>query len=394
MTTLKQKKIAILGSTGSVGKQSLEVIKNNPERFKVVLLSAQNNARLLIEQALEFHPEAVVIANKKHKDRIESALSATNSNVLAGEEHLHNISLIADFDLLLNALVGISGLEATIHASRLGKNIALANKECLVAAGHLIMDEAKKHNATIVPVDSEHSAIFQCLLGEKKEYIEKIFLTASGGPFKGMTHQQLSKVTIKEALKHPNWQMGNKISIDSATLINKGMEAISAKWLFELNNNQIEMVLHSQSIVHSLVRFIDGSMKAQLSPPNMKIPIHYALAYPERISSDHPCINFSEIPTLTFEKLNASDHHCLKLALKAMHEAGNMPCAMSAANEIAVTAFLKEQITFVQIPEVIKKCMELVAFVKTPSLQTIIETDKTAKTAAHHIIKTITAMKR
>ncbi len=394
MTSGKQKRIAILGSTGSVGQQSLEVIKNNPDRFKVILLSAKNNVELLIKQALAFSPKAVIIANKKHKRHIESALSATNITVLAGEEQLKDITQITDFDLLMNALVGISGLEAVIHAIRHGKHIALANKECLVAAGQQIMDEAKKHKVRILPVDSEHSAIFQCIQGEQKEYVEKVFLTASGGPFKGLTNKQLANVTAEQALKHPNWQMGNKISIDSATLINKGMEVISTKWLFELNNNQIEMVLHPQSIVHSLVRFIDGSMKAQLSPPDMRIPIHYALAYPERIYSDHPRIDFSEMPALTFQKLNAADYPCLELALKAMHEGGNMPCAMSAANEVAVTAFLNKQITFVQIPEVIKKCLELVAFVKSPALQTIIETDNTAKTAAHHVIKTITSTKR
>ena len=394
MTSAKQKKIAILGSTGSVGKQSLEVIKNNPERFKVVLLSAQNNAELLIEQALAFQPEAVVIANKKLQGRIESALSATNSKVLGGEENLQDVSLIAKVDLLMNALVGLSGLEATINASRHGKHIALANKECLVAAGQLIMDEAKQHKATIVPVDSEHSAIFQCLRGEQKEHVEKIYLTASGGPFKGMTHQQLTHATAKEALKHPNWQMGDKISIDSATLMNKGMEVISAKWLFGLENNQIEMVLHPQSIVHSLVMFIDGSMKAQLSPPDMKMPICYALSYPERILADHPPTDFSTFPALTFEKLEAPDYPCLELALQAMREGGNMPCIMSAANEVAVSAFLKEQITFVQIHEVIKKCMELVAFVKSPALHTIIETDKISKATAKNIIKTIAATKR
>ena len=386
MTSHKLKRIAILGSTGSVGKQSLEVIKNNPDRFKVVLLSAQHKVELLIEQALAFCPDAVIIANIQHKQLLESALSATNIKVLAGEEQLKDITKITNFDLLMNALVGIAGLEAVMHAAKHSKDIALANKECLVAAGQLIMDEAMKHKANILPVDSEHSAIFQCLQGEQKEHVEKIYLTASGGPFKGMTHQQLSNVTAKEALKHPNWQMGNKISIDSATLMNKGMEVISTKWLFGLENNQIEMVLHPQSIVHSLVRFIDGSMKAQLSPPDMRIPIHYALAYPERIHADHPSINFSEMPPLTFNKLIATNYPCLELALKAMLEGGNMPCAMSAANEVAVKAFLQQQISFVQIPAVIKKCLELVAFVKSPSLQTIIETDSTAKTAAHHII--------
>ncbi len=394
MTSVKLKRIAILGSTGSVGKQSLEVIKNNRSRYKVVLLSAQNNARLLTEQALTFRPEAVIIADKKHTQQIKSALSATNINVLAGEEHLENVSLIADFGLLMNALVGISGLQATIHAIRHRKHIALANKECLVAAGELIMDEAKKYNATIVPVDSEHSAIFQCLQGEQKEDVEKVYLTASGGPFKGLSDKQLAHVTAEQALKHPNWQMGNKISIDSATLMNKGMEVISAKWLFGLNNDQIDMVLHPQSIVHSLVMFTDGSMKAQLSKPDMRIPIHYALAYPERLSSEHPRIDFSKKHALTFEKLDSRKYPCLELALQALHEGGNMPCAMSAANEVAVTAFLKEQITFVQIPEVIKKCLELVAFVKSPSLQTIIETDKTAKVAAKDIIKTIASCKR
>lgn len=394
MTSGKQKRIAILGSTGSVGKQSLEVVKNNPDIFKVVLLSAQNKVELLIEQALAFCPDAVIIANRQHKQHLESALSATNIKVFAGEETLKNITHISNFDLLMNALVGISGLEAIIHSIGHGKHIALANKECLVAAGQLIMEEAKKNNTTIVPVDSEHSAIFQCLQGEQKENVEKVFLTASGGPFKEFTTSQLLNVTAKQALNHPNWQMGNKISIDSATLMNKGMEVISAKWLFGLTNEQIEMVLHPQSIVHSLVRFIDGSMKAQLSPPDMRIPIHYALAYPERIHADHPRINFAEMPALTFKKLVATNYPCLELALKAMLEGGNMPCAMSAANEVAVKAFLQQQITFVQIPAVIKKCLELVAFVKSPSLQTIIETDSIAKTAAHQIIKTIVATKR
>ncbi len=394
MTSCKQKKISVLGSTGSVGKQCLEVIKNNPGKFKVVLLSAQNNAKLLAEQALAFRPEAVIITNTKHKQHIETALSSTNIKVLTGEEHLKDVPLIANFDLLVNALVGISGLEATIHAIKHSKTIALANKECLVAAGRLIMDEAKKHHAKILPVDSEHSAIFQCLQGEQKEHVEKVYLTASGGPFKGMSKEQLTNVTAIQALNHPNWHMGRKISIDSATLMNKGMEVISTKHLFGFNNDQIEMVLHPQSIVHSIVSFIDGSMKAQLSLPNMCMPIHFALAFPERIPSNHPRINFSEMPSLVFEKLDVLNYPCLELALKAMHEEGNMPCIMSAANEVAVNAFLNEQISFVQIPEVIKKCMELVTFVKSPALPTIIETDNTAKTAAHHIIKTIEAMKR
>ena len=394
MTNPHRRKIAIAGSTGSVGRQALEVIRKNGNVFTITILSAQNNIKLLIQQAIEFKPKVAVIANKHHHKQLSSALKGLPIKVLAGNNHLNQFAELADFDLLLNSLVGVKGLELTLNAINSQKTIALANKECLVAAGELLMQSSKKHNVNILPVDSEHSAIFQCLLGEDHKSIEKIHLTASGGPFRGMDHRELLAVTPKEALMHPNWQMGKKVSVDSATMMNKGMEAIAAQWLFELNPKQIEMVLHPQSIIHSIVQFTDGSMKAQLGLPDMKLPIHYALAYPERLQSNYPRFDLNQLQTLTFEPLNINDYPCLQIAKDAMQTAGNLPCAMNAANEVAVASFLNNDINFLQIPEVIAASISGTPVCKYPGLNDIIETDALARVRAKEAIKTIRCLNR
>jgi 1-deoxy-D-xylulose-5-phosphate reductoisomerase len=384
-----KKNIAILGSTGSIGTQALEVVQANPNLFGVHLLTAQNNADLLIEQALKFQPKAVVISNKSLFDKVKSALTQLDIRVYAGNEAISENVQEPEIDIVLTALVGYVGLLPTIKAIEAGKDIALANKETLVVAGEIVTELARKHNVKILPVDSEHSAIFQCLVGEEANPIEKIILTASGGPFRGLDKNQLEKVTKAQALKHPNWVMGAKITIDSASLMNKGLEVIEAKWLFDLRANQIEVVVHPQSIIHSIVQFTDGSMKAQMGLPDMKLPIQYALAYPIRILSDFPRFNFKNQPSLTFEQPDCQTFRNLQLAFDALAKAGNQPCVLNAANEVAVEAFLKDKIGFLQMSDMIENTLEKTSFVKKPNLQDYIESDAEARNLAIEFVKNI-----
>lgn len=382
MTTNRRKKVAILGSTGSVGQQALEVIRQHPGRFSVEMLSARNSTSLLIEQALEFSPRHVIIGNHDHYAQVRDALASTSVKVSAGEEALEEAVASPETDMVLSAMVGISGLGPTINAIRHGKEIALANKETLVVAGHIITGMAKTNGVKLLPVDSEHSAIYQCLAGEANNPIEKIYLTASGGPFRGMSREAMRDVTREQALKHPNWDMGAKITIDSASMMNKGLEVIEARWLFDLAPAQIRIIIHPQSIIHSVVQFEDGSMKAQMGLPDMKLPIQYALGYPERIRSQFERFCFTDYPALTFEQV---DEHCfpsIGLAYNAMEKGGNTPCIMNAANEIAVAAFLDGRIGFVHIPEIIATCMEQATFVESPGLEDIRETDREARILA------------
>lgn len=379
------KKIAILGSTGSIGTQALEVIGQHPDRFEVSLLTAQNNADLLIEQAGQFRPEEVVIGNETLKDKVISALAPLGIRVYAGEDALIQIIGQSKAHTVLTALVGYSGLLPTLEAINTGKHIALANKETMVVAGELVATLATKRKVPIYPVDSEHSAIFQCLIGEEKNPIEKIILTASGGPFRGRKRDELAAVTKAQALRHPNWSMGAKITIDSATLMNKGLEVIEARWLFGLTSSQIEVVVHPQSIIHSMVQFQDGSIKAQMGLPDMRLPIQYALSYPERLTSEFPRFDFLQFPTFTFEAPDVDTFHCLSLAYQAMEKGGNLPCIVNAANEIAVAAFLEEKIGFLDIPEVIEKTIQRIAFIQNPTLQDYVDTDRETRVQALEI---------
>ncbi|MES2794944.1 MAG: 1-deoxy-D-xylulose-5-phosphate reductoisomerase [Bacteroidota bacterium] len=392
---IKIKKIAILGSTGSIGTQALEVINGHSNlstglcEFECTLLTAQNNADLLIEQANKFRPKAVVIANESLFDKVNSALTHLGIKVYAGNEALSEVVQDPEIDIVLTALVGYVGLLPTIKAIEAGKDIALANKETLVVAGEIITDLAKKRGVKILPVDSEHSAIFQCLVGEEYNPIEKIVLTASGGPFRGWKKDELEKVTKAQALKHPNWVMGAKITIDSASLMNKGLEVIEAKWLFDLTASQIEVVVHPQSIIHSIVQFTDGSMKAQMGLPDMKLPIQYALAYPQRITSDFPRFNFLNHPSLTFEQPDCKSFRNLQLAFDALDKAGNQPCVLNAANEIAVEAFLADKIGFLEMSDLIENTLSKTSFVQKPSLADYIESDAEARNLASEFVKNI-----
>ena len=382
----KRKHIAILGSTGSIGTQALEVIEEQAHLFSVEVLTANNNSLLLIEQAKKFKPNSVVIANEEKYSEVNSALSNLDIKVFSGEKSIEEIVEGDNIDLVLTALVGYSGLKPTISAIKSGKNIALANKETLVVAGDLISRLCKKHGACIFPVDSEHSAIFQCLAGEEANPIEKIYLTASGGPFRGRSRNELLNITKKEALKHPNWTMGAKVTIDSASLMNKGLEMIEAKWLFNLKISQIEVVVHPQSIIHSAVQFEDSSVIAQIGIPDMKLPIQYALGFPKRIPNSFKRFSFLDYPNLSFEKPDLKTFKNLKLAYEAMEKDGNMPCVLNAANEIAVDAFLKDQIGFLNMSDLIANCMQKINFVANPSLEDYIETDKQTREIAKKLI--------
>ncbi|MEM6830638.1 MAG: 1-deoxy-D-xylulose-5-phosphate reductoisomerase, partial [Bacteroidota bacterium] len=364
-----KRKIAILGSTGSIGTQTLEVIKRHPEKFEVEVLTAQNNANLLIQQAVAFKPNCVVISNESLYGEVHRSLDPLDIKVYSGEKSLTSIMEMDTIDLVVTATVGYSGLLPTVKAIETGKTIALANKETLVVAGELVTGLAKEKGINILPVDSEHSAIFQCLVGEFHNPIEKIILTASGGPFRGKTKEQLGSVTKTQALKHPNWEMGAKITIDSATMMNKGLEVIEAKWLFGVHLNQIEVVVHPQSIIHSLVQFQDGSIKAQLGLPDMRIPIQFAIGYPERLAADYPRFNFVDYPQLTFEKPDKNTFRNLGLAFEVAEKGGNQPCILNAANEIAVQGFLEEKIGFLEISEVIENCLSKVSYIRTPVLE-------------------------
>ena len=379
--------IAILGSTGSIGTQALDVIRSNNDRFEVEVLTAHQNADLLIAQAVEFQPNVVVIGNENLYEKVKSALTNYPIKVYTGAKALNSVVEMEQIDMVLTAMVGYAGLVPTIHAIKAKKTIALANKETLVVAGDLITKLAYENGVNLLPVDSEHSAIFQCLVGEFHNPIEKIILTASGGPFRGKNFEFLSSVTKAQALKHPNWDMGAKITIDSATLMNKGLEVIEAKWLFSLKPAQIEVIVHPQSIIHSLVQFKDGSMKAQMGLPDMKLPIQFALGYPERIPSNFPRFDFIKYPSLTFEQPDVETFRNLKLAYIAMEKAGNIACAMNAANEVAVAEFLKDSIGFLQISEVIEYTMNEIQFVAHPILEDYIATDEQARRLATNFLK-------
>lgn len=386
MSEEKKRGIAILGSTGSIGTQALDVIEAQSQHFSVEVLTAGSNADLLIEQARKFKPNTVVIGDESKYKAVSDALWDDGIKVFAGAEALEQVVEMESVDIALTALVGFAGLKPTMKAIAAGKHIALANKETLVVAGELVTKAAQNAGVNIYPVDSEHSAIFQCLAGEFHNPIEKIYLTASGGPFRGKKRDELAGVTKAQALKHPNWEMGAKITIDSATLMNKGLEVIEAKWLFALKPDQIDVIVHPQSIIHSIVQFADGSMKAQMGLPDMKLPIQYALGYPNRLSSDFPRFNFMDYPSLTFEQADTETFGNLALAFKAMQKGGNMPCILNAANEIAVAAFLNDEIKFLQIHEVIQKIMESATFIEHPTLEQYIETDNEARAFTKELI--------
>ena len=382
----KKLHIAILGSTGSIGTQSLEVIEEHSDRFVVEVLTANNNADLLISQSKKFLPNTVVIKNEKKYDLVNKSLSGLGVKVYCGSKSIEDVVESDSIDVVLTALVGYSGLLPTIKAIKSGKKIALANKETLVVAGDLITKLCKSYNSSIYPVDSEHSAIFQCLSGESINPIEKIYLTASGGPFRGKSKKDLFSVTKKEALNHPNWTMGSKITIDSASLINKGFEVIEAKWLFDLKESQIEVVVHPQSIIHSAVQFEDGSVIAQLGVPDMKIPIQYALGFPKRLKNSFQRFSFLDYPNLTFEKADRETFKNLELSFYAMRKGGNAACVLNAANEIVVESFLNEKINFLYMSDVIEDCIEKITFVKNPTLEDYINTDKETRVLAKKII--------
>lgn len=389
MTEIKKRHIALLGSTGSIGTQAVEVIKAHADQFQVEVLTTNNNAELLIQQAVELKPNVVVICNEARYDQVFAALDPLNIKVYAGAGAIASVVQMDTIDMVLTAMVGYAGLLPTIKAIEAGKAIALANKETLVVAGELITRLAGQKGVNIYPVDSEHSAIFQCLVGEFHNPIEKIILTASGGPFRGKTRAFLSTVTKAQALKHPNWTMGAKITIDSATLMNKGLEVIEAKWLFGLRADQIDVVVHPQSIIHSLVQFEDGSLKAQMGLPDMRLPIQFALGYPNRLKSDFPRFNFMDYPNLTFEQPDLETFRNLQLAFDALNQGGNAPCIINAANEVAVDAFLHDQIGFLEIPEIIETCLSKTTFIDNPAYDDYVRTDQEARRWAGERIKTL-----
>jgi 1-deoxy-D-xylulose-5-phosphate reductoisomerase len=382
-----KKRIAIFGSTGSIGTQALDVIRAHPHLFEAEILTAQTNDELLIAQAMEFKPNAVVIGDGSKFSKVKEALSSTNTKVFSGEAALEEVADFDTYDIMLAAIVGFAGLKPTLRAVGKGKLVALANKETLVVAGDIVMQKAVACKAPIIPVDSEHSAIFQCLVGEARNPIEKIILTASGGPFLGKKPNFLVNVKREHALQHPNWNMGAKISIDSATLMNKGLEIIEAKWLFNLRPDQIEVVVHPQSIIHSMVQFEDGSIKAQMGLPDMKLPIQYALGFPNRIPCDFPRFSFKKYPQLSFEEPDYKTFRNLGLALEALKKGGNMPCVLNAANEIAVWAFLKNRIDFLDITAVVEKTMAKIDFIEKPTLEEYFESDGEARNFAASIMK-------
>jgi 1-deoxy-D-xylulose-5-phosphate reductoisomerase len=383
----QKKRIAIFGSTGSVGTQALDVIRSHNNLFEVEILTAHSNADLLIEQAMEFSPNAVVIGDQSKYEKIKTALSSKDIKVFAGENALEEVADFDTYDIMLAAIVGFAGLKPTLKAVTKGKVVALANKETLVVAGDLVMQTALENRAPIIPVDSEHSAIFQCLVGESRNPIEKIILTASGGPFLGKKPNFLVNVKRDHALQHPNWSMGAKISIDSATLMNKGLEMIEAKWLFNLQPDQIEVVIHPQSVIHSMVQFQDGSVKAQMGMPDMKLPIQYALGFPNRIKNDFPRLSFRKYPTLSFEEPDYKTFRNLGLSIEALKAGGNKPCVLNAANEIAVWAFLKNRIGFLDITAVVEKTMEKINFISNPTLEEYFDSDGEARNFAASIMK-------
>jgi len=389
-TPLKEgptRRIALFGSTGSIGRQALEVIASNSSMFSAEVLTAYNNEELLIEQALRFNPNIVVIGEEKKYQKVKEALSTTEIKVFAGEKALEEVASMDCYDLMLAAIVGYAGLRPVLRAINNGKSVALANKETLVVAGDIIMRKAVENRVPVIPVDSEHSAIFQCLVGEMRNKIEKIILTASGGPFLGRKPNYLVNVKREHALQHPNWNMGAKITIDSATLMNKGLEMIEARWLFNLSPDQIQVVIHPQSIIHSMVQFEDGSIKAQMGLPDMKLPIQYALAFPRRIPNKFPRYDFKKYNTLTFEEPDLRTFRNLGLAMDALNKGGNLPAVMNAANEIAVYAFLRNRVNFLDMTDVIEKTMQKVTFIESPTLEEYFESDGMARNYAADLIK-------
>lgn len=377
-----------MGSTGSIGQQSLDVVRHHPEHFSVDVLAANHCSDLLISQAREFRPRVVAIANEAHYERLRESLSGSGMELVAGEQALAETCTLPEIDMVVAAIVGFAGLRSVVKALETGKHIALANKETLVVAGEWVMQKAKTLSVDILPIDSEHSAIFQCLEGEKLNPVEKIILTGSGGPFRGMTRELLKNVSPADALRHPTWSMGPKITIDSASLMNKGLEVIEARFLFNLDPSQIEVIIHPQSIIHSLVQFADGSIKAQMGLPDMRLPIQYALSYPHRLPSPFPRFDFMRYSTLTFEKPDTLTFRSLALAYQALRKGGNMPCILNAANETAVHAFLNHQIPFLHIPTLIEQCMEKITFMESPSLADLFETDRRTREYASNLIKT------
>lgn len=382
-----KKRVAIFGSTGSIGRQALEVIDANPGLFSVEVLTGQSNEDLLIRQALHFKPEVVVIGDEKKYPKVREALSAEPIKVFTGEKALEEVAAMDIYDIMLAAIVGFAGLRPTLQAIGNGKAVALANKETLVVAGDIVMQKAIEKRAPIIPVDSEHSAIFQCLVGETRSRIEKIVLTASGGPFLGKKPNFLVNVKRDHALQHPNWNMGAKITIDSATLMNKGLEMIEAKWLFNLQPDQVQVVIHPQSIIHSMIQFEDGSIKAQMGLPDMKLPIQYALSFPRRIASNFPRYDFRKPGTLTFEEPDVKTFRNLTLATEALFKGGNLPCVLNAANEIAVFAFLRNRIGFLDMTDLVERTMQQVAFIEHPTLEEYFESDGEARNFAASLIK-------
>ncbi|MBF0405944.1 MAG: 1-deoxy-D-xylulose-5-phosphate reductoisomerase [Candidatus Riflebacteria bacterium] len=382
----KEKKIILLGSTGSIGINTLDVVRDNPDRFKIIALAAKRNWKKLADQALEFHPDVVSIFDDDESEKLQKALAGTGIKVLSGKKGLIEISILPEAEMLVSALVGSIGLEPVLSAIHAGKNICLANKETLVVGGELVIEAAQKKNVKILPIDSEHSAIFQCLQNSEMKYVNKLILTASGGPFRSLSASEFSKITPKQALKHPNWEMGGKITIDSATLMNKGLEIIEARWLFDIGFDRIEVVIHPQSIIHSMVEFIDGSVLAQLGMPDMRLPIKYALSYPERLSGCSEKTDFLKLPPLTFEAPRIRDFPCLEYACEAGKRSGTMPCIVNAANEIAVEAFLNGKISFPAIPEIIRKCMNSLKIIDNPKLEELLTADSETRKLAEDII--------
>jgi 1-deoxy-D-xylulose-5-phosphate reductoisomerase len=387
MQEQQKKRIAIFGSTGSIGTQALDVIEANPELFEVEILTAHTNDELLVKQALQFNPNAVVIVDEKKYEKVKQALSSTDVKVFTGEQSLEEVAAFDTYDMMLAAIVGFAGLKPTLKAIENKKAIALANKETLVVAGDIVMQKAVENRVPIIPVDSEHSAIFQCLVGEHRNKIDKVILTASGGPFRGRKPNFLLNVKRDHALQHPNWSMGAKITIDSATLMNKGLEMIEAKWLFNLAPEQIQVVIHPQSIIHSMVQFEDGSLKAQMGLPDMKLPIQYAMAFPQRIANNFPRYDFKKINTLSFEEPDLKTFRNLALAIDALQKGGNLPCIMNAANEIAVWAFLKNRVGFLDMTDIIEKTMNHVPFIAKPTLDEYFESDAEARNYTASLIQ-------
>src|SRR5436190_12290894 len=385
--TVQKKRIAIFGSTGSIGTQAIEVIRANPELFEAEILTAQTNDELLIAQALEYRPNAVVIGDEGRYEKVKGALGSTDIKVFAGEAALEEVADFDSYDMMLAGIVGFAGLKPTLRAVEKGKAIGLANKETLVVAGDLVMAKAIEKRVPIIPVDSEHSAIFQCLVGEARNKIEKIILTASGGPFLGRKPNYLVNVKREHALQHPNWNMGVKITIDSATLMNKGLEMIEAKWLFNLKPDQIRVIIHPQSIIHSMVQFEDGSLKAQMGLPDMKLPIQYALSFPKRIANKFPRYDFKKVNTLTFEEPDIRTFRNLVLATEALNKGGNLPSVMNAANEIDVYAFLRNRINFLDMTDVVEKTMQKIPFIERPTIEEYFDSDGEARNFAADLIQ-------